>query len=53
MHPDEEEAPAEALATGIEETKLVLAHKVQFRETDLAPWTGIHLSEVMEFYLSG
>ena len=53
MHPDEEEAPAEALATGIEETKLVLVHKVQFRETDLAPWTGIHLLEVMEFYLSG
>ena len=53
MHPDEEEAPAEALATGIEEIKLVLVHKVQFRETDLAPWTGIHLLGVMEFYLSG
>ena len=53
MHPDEEEAPAEALATGIEETKLVLVHKVQSRETDLAPWTGLRLLEVMEFYLSG
>ena len=53
MHPDEEEAPAEALATGIEETKLVLVHMVQFRETDLALWTGILLLEVMEFSSSG
>ena len=53
MHPDEEGALAEALATGIEKTKLVLIHMVQLQGTGLVPMTGIPSLEAMEFSFSG
>ena len=53
MHLAEDGALTTVIATGIEETDLVLVRMVQLQGTDLAPWTGIPLLEVMEFSFSG
>ena len=53
MHLAEDGALTTVVMTGIEETDIVLVHMVQLQETDLAPWTGTPLLEVMEFSSSG
>ena len=53
MHLAEDEALTKVVATGIEETDLVLVRMVQLQGTGLVPWIGIPSLEAMEFSSSG